>query len=272
VTLAWWNGQSVAADAVRIAPDDAGFLFGDGLFETLRVEDGRALDITAHLDRLLSGLQRIEIEIPDDRGTLAGAIAVVASKAPRPFARLRLTVTRGNTAGPTVLITAAPYVPPDEDAYQRGVGAVLIPDLRVDSRGPLAGLKSLCWQANRLAFRRAEAAGAFETLLLNERGQLVEGSRSSVVVTLPDGIFTPPVSDGCLPGTVRRRLLEQATLTERSLTLEDLYAAREVVLLNSLIGALPVAWLEGEERNEKRVGETAVRLRQALAERVPGHR
>jgi branched-subunit amino acid aminotransferase/4-amino-4-deoxychorismate lyase len=272
VSLAWLNGQAVPADAVRIAPDDEGFLFGDGLFETLRVEDGRALDITAHLDRLYSGLQRIEIEIPDDRGTLAGAIAVVAAKAARPVARLRLTVTRGNTAGPTVLISTAPYEPPDEDSYRRGVGALLVSDLRIDSRGPLAGLKSLCWQANRLAFRRADAAGAFEALLLNERGLLAEGSRSTVVLALADGLFTPPAADGCLPGTVRRRLLELGALAERSLRVDDLYAARELLLLNSLVGALPVAWLEGPERSEKTVGEAAERLRRVLAEKVPGHR
>src|SRR6185295_4521740 len=147
---------------VHIPPDDAGFLFGDGLFETLRVDDGRGLDIAAHLDRLLSSLQRIEIALPTDREELESAIETVAAQAPRPVARLRLTVTRGGAAGPNILISASPYQPPDEDAYRRGVDAILLPDLRVDSRGPLAGLKSLSWQANRLALRRAEAAGAFE--------------------------------------------------------------------------------------------------------------
>jgi branched-subunit amino acid aminotransferase/4-amino-4-deoxychorismate lyase len=275
VSLAWWNGQAVPDDAVHIAPGDAGFLYGDGLFETLRIDDGHALDVTAHLDRLLAGLQRVEIEIPDDRGALAGAIAVVAAKAPRPFARLRLTVTRGASSGPTVLITAAPYEPPREEAYEHGVGVLLVPELRVDSKGPLAGLKSLCWQAKRLAFRHAEAAGAFEALLLNERGLLAEGSRSNVVLVLDDGVFTPPESDGCLPGTVRRRLLEEGTIAERSLSPDDLRSAREVLLLNSLVGALPVSRVAdggGEVRAGLEVGQAAALLRRALAERVPGHR
>jgi branched-chain amino acid aminotransferase len=245
---AWWNGRSgrlVPLAEVRIDPGDAGFLSGDGLFETLRVDGGQAFEVEAHLDRLFAGLRRIEIAPAESRGELAEAIAQVAAQAPHPVARLRLTVTRGTAGRPTVLVTAAPYEPPDEDAYRQGVTAILLPDLRIDSRGPLAGLKSLCWQANRLALRRAEAAGAFEALLLNERGLLAEGARSNVVLALPEGRFTPPEPDGCLPGTVRRRLLEAGEIAERSLTLDDLRRAREVVLLNSLIGALPVRRIEG---------------------------
>jgi len=260
----WWNGRLVPAGDVRIAPDDAGFLFGDGLFETLRVDGGRALDVAAHLDRLLPGLRRIEIALPASREELAAAIASVAAQAPLPVARLRLTVTRGGANGPTILITAAPYEPPDEIAYRQGVAAILLPDLRVDSRGPLAGLKSLSGQANRIALRGAEAAGAFEALLLNERGLLTEGARSNVVLALPEGAFTPPESDGCLPGTIRRRLLASGAIHERSLTLDDLRRAREVVLLNSLIGALPVGRLAGTISGRKEVADVAARLRHSL--------
>jgi branched-chain amino acid aminotransferase len=267
--LSWWNGRLVPAGEVRIAPDDAGFLSGDGLFETLRVDAGEAIDVSAHLDRLLSGLQRIGIDLPESRDELALAIASVAAQAPQPVARLRLTVCRGGMSPggsrPTVLITAAPYQPPSEEDYRRGVPVLLLPDLRVDSRGPLAGLKSLSWQANRLALRRAEAAGAFEALLLNERGRLAEGARSNVVLSLPDGgLFTPPESDGCLPGTVRRRLLEGGWIEERSLTPDDLHRAREVVLLNSLIGALPATRRDGNDAAEW--------LRFRLeGEKLPGH-
>jgi len=263
---AWWNSRLVPAGNVRIAPDDAGFLFGDGLFETLRVDDGQALDVAAHLDRLFDGLRRIEIAPPAGREELADAIVSVAAQAPRPVARLRLTITRGGADGPTTLISAVPYQPPDQDAYRQGVAAILLPDLRVDSRGPLAGLKSLSWQANRLALRRAEAAGAFEALLLNERGLLTEGARSNVVLALPEGAFTPPITDGCLPGTVRRSLLESGAIAERSLTLDDLRSAREVVLLNSLIGALPVRRLDGIAADPREVADVAARLRHSLYE------
>ena len=257
ISLSWWNGRAVPAEEVRIAPADAGFLHGDGLFETLRVDAGRARNVSPHLDRLLAGLRRVEIEIPEGRTALEEAVATVAAAAPQPVARLRITVTRGAEGTPTRLITAAPYTPP-----QDGVAAVLLPDLRIDSRGPLAGLKSLCWQMNRLALLRAERAGAFEALLLNERGRLAEGARSNLILALPEGVFTPPLEDGCLPGTVRRRLLETGAVTERSLGLEDLERAHEILLTNSLAGVLPIGRLDGREIP---VGETARRLR-GLAE------
>lgn len=255
MSLSWWNGRVVPAGEVRIAPDDAGFLFGDGLFETLRVDGGRARDVEAHLDRLFAGLRRIGIDLPEGREDLERAVAEVAGAAPRPVARLRITVTRS----PTRLITTSAYEPPAERLYREGVAVVLLPDHRIDSGGPLAGLKSLNYQLNRMALRIAESRGAFEALLLNERGRLVEGSRSNVAVRLPDGFFTPPESDGCLPGTVRRRLLEKGVIQERPLTPEDLGKAGEMVLMNSLIGVLPVSRIDGREvgRDESRPYDAA---------------
>jgi branched-chain amino acid aminotransferase len=244
MSLAWWNGRLVEPEEVHIAPDDAGFLFGDGLFETLRVDDGRPRDLSAHLDRLFVGLRRLGIAPPEDRCTLGRAVTDVAQAAPRPVARLRITISRGPAQGPTRLITAEPYEPPNEDLYRDGVAAVLLPDFRIDSRGPLAGLKSLGYQANRLALRQAEARGAWDALRLNEHGRLASGSRSNLALVLAEGIFTPPESEGCLPGTVRRRLLEKGILCERTLTLEDLAAANGLLLMNSLVGVLSVSSLD----------------------------
>ena len=159
-------------------------------------------------------------------------------------------MTRGVAGVPTRLVTAAVYHPPDAAQYLeggKGVAAVLVPDLRLDARGPLAGLKSLCWQTNRLALLRAERAGAFEALLLNEQGRLVEGARSNLLVALDGRIFTPPLDDGCLPGTVRRRLLEAGTIAERPLVPKDLERAQGIFLTNSLVGVLPVGRLDGRE-------------------------
>ncbi len=259
MSLSFWNGRIVPAEEVHIAPDDAGFLFGDGLFETLRVDQGRARDVEAHLDRLRAGLRRIRLEIPEDRSALRQAVAQIAEAAPRPVARMRITVTRGREGLPTRLITTAPYEPPGEDLYRRGVSVRLLLHHRIDSGGPLAGLKSLCYQAHRLALREAESEGAYEALLLNEQGRLVEGSRSNVALVFPDGVVTPPTSDGCLPGTVRRRLIEKDELTEGPLSPEDLALAGEVLLMNSLIGVLPVSRINNWEIP---VGAMGVRLRE----------
>ncbi len=238
MSLAWWNGRLVPFEEVRIEPGDPGFLMGDGLFETLRVDDGLALDVDAHLDRLLSGLERVGIDLPEDRADLSRAVAVLSEAAPRPVARMRITVTRQ----PTRLITAVPYTPPVDS-----VDVIVLPEPWIDSQSPLAGLKSLSYQANRLALARAERAGAFEALLVNERGRLAEGSRSNLIVSLAGQLVTPPLADGCLPGTVRRRLLEAGLVRERSIGVDELREARELLLTNSLIGVLPVGRIDGRE-------------------------
>jgi branched-chain amino acid aminotransferase len=242
MSASWWNGRIVPAEEVRIPADDSGFLFGDGLFETLRVDAGQPRDVAAHLDRLFAGLDRIGLEPPEDRATLERAVAEIAEAAPRPVAQLRITVSRG-----TRLITASPYEPPGEDLYRKGVLVVLLPEFRIDSRSPLKGLKSLSYQANRLALQRAGRYGAWDTLLLNERSRLVEGSRSNLALVMPEGIFTPPESDGCLPGTVRRRLLEAKAIRERLIPLKYLSTTSGLLLMNSLIGVLPVSRIGGRQ-------------------------
>jgi len=220
---------------------DASLRSGDGLFETLRVDQGEARDVPAHLDRLFVSLPRIALDIPEDREGLERAIAEAAAGAPRPTARLRLTVTRGSAGEPTRRIETFPYQPPSAEEYRIGVPAVLLPDVRIDSQSPLAGLKSLSsYQANRLALARAQAAGAWEALLVNDHGRLCEGSRSNLALRLDGILYTPPVSEGCLPGTVRRRMIERGELRERLLDVEDLDRAEEVFLLNSLVGVLRV--------------------------------
>jgi branched-chain amino acid aminotransferase len=212
----------------------------------LRVDDGQARDVEAHLDRLLAGLRRVGIDLPENRHVLERAVEEVAAAAPRPLARLRLTVTHR-----TRLLTTALYEPP------KIVTACLLPGYPIDSHSPLAGLKSLNYQTNRLALREAESQGAWEALLMNEYGWLVEGSRSNLVVVVGDRAVTPPESDGCLPGTVRRRLLEKDAIEESSLVPEELMAG-EVMLMNSLIGVLPVSRIDGRDLP---TGSTAERLR-----------
>jgi branched-chain amino acid aminotransferase len=265
VSLAWWNGDPMPLAEVRIDPGDAGFLYGDGLFETLRCDDGRVRDAEAHLDRLFHGLKRLDLELPESRGELADALLAIARQAPRPVARLRLTVTRGTAGTPSRLIAAAPAELPTEEDYARGVAVRLALQYRIDSKSPLTGIKSTSYQAPRLALAHARSLGAFEALLVNEAGRLAEGSRSNVALVLADGVFTPSTSSGCLPGTVRRRLLEAGAMSEWPLAQEDLAAAEEVVLLNSLIGVLPVSRINS---TEVPLGPKAARLRRLWEERT----
>lgn len=279
----YFNGRLVRRTEVYVSVDDAGFLFGDGVFETLRVDAGVPRGVDLHLDRLYGALRCVDLAIPEEPPELGRAVHKVAESTPYPVAMLRVTITRGPmqhaslepcakgmhanptpAAEPTRLISTTAYRPPSNVEYGRGVPTILLDDLRVDAHSGLAGIKTLSYQPFRLARQRARIASAYEALLFNEEARLVAGSRSNVVVVLADGAFTPPLSDGCLPGTVRRVLLEAGAVEERSVTREDLARAREVLLTNSLVGVLPVCRVDD---HHVPVGPVAANLQSLLCER-----
>ncbi len=258
------NGALIVGAPARIECDDAGFLVGDGLFETLRVDGRQPLDAEAHLDRLFDGLERIRLSIPESRDELRAAIDAVAAAAPQPVARLRVTVTRGSPdLGPTRLATAASYSPPAAAAYDAGVAVVVVRELTVDERDPLRQVKSISSQRQSMALAMASEQGAFEAILLNRQGRVAEGSRSNVIARVGGRVLTPPLDEGCLPGTVRRRLLESGLVVEGRLSEADLVEADEVTLANSLIGAIPVGAVG---RRQRPVGGLAEQLRAVLSD------
>lgn len=241
----WLNGRLVPEAEGNVSISDRGFLQGDGLFETLRVEAGVLVDMPAHLDRLWSGLSWLHMEIPESRERLARAIVSVTTLSLAPVARARVTVSRGVAGSePTRLVTCSPYSDLGRGVRARGVPAVLDRDLRVLPDDPLTRIKSLSYQRYAEALRRAEKRDAFEALLFNQRGRLAEGSRCNVIARIDGSLITPPVEDGCLPGTVRRRLLESGRVIEGAITRQQLAIADELVLTNSLIGVVPVARLD----------------------------
>lgn len=136
-------------------------------------------------------------------------------------------------------------------------------ELAVDERDPLRQVKSISWQRQSMALAMASEQGAFEAILLNRQGRVAEGSRSNVIARVGGRVVTPPLDEGCLPGTVRRRLLESGLVVEGLLGEADLVEADEVTLANSLIGAIPVGAVG---RRQRPVGELAEQLRAALSE------
>lgn len=260
MSLCYQDGRFLDEGESTISPRDVGFTVGDGLFETLLAIEGRPVDPESHLDRLEEGLEILEIELPETRREVESALTRIAGEGPRPRARVRLSVSRGVPGeGPTRIVTATAHELPE--AVERGqVAAVRVPELPLLSTAPLRRVKSTSYQSMVLAHRIARRRGAYEGLLMNEREQLVEGSRSNVIVDMGGRLVTPPVADGCLPGTVRRRLLEAGLVAEASVPWRALRRVREIYLTNSLIGVVSVRRLDDEELSD---GAAVSRLRAA---------
>jgi branched-chain amino acid aminotransferase len=233
----------------RIAPDDRGFLLGDGLFETLLVRAGQPIWLAEHLVRLAGGCLILSIPNPLNDQNVDERIAALLAANGLQTASVRITLTRGPgprgllppaTLKPTVLVTCAPYKPSANKAIPAIIAAYPI-----NERSPLCGVKSLSRLDFVLARQAAAAGGAGEALLLNTAGRLVEASAANLFLVRGQTLLTPPLADGALPGITRAWLLANAaawglTAREQSLTPADLSPETGLLLTNSLVGIQPV--------------------------------
>ncbi len=244
----WLNGALVAEDTARIGPTDRGFTLGDGLFETIRVADGRACHLGRHFARLRAGLKLLDLALPWDEATLGMGMAALVGMAGLTAGALRLTVSRGPAPRgllppaqltPTVLITLAPAAP-----SHGPVQAVIARGTRRNEHSPLSSVKVLSALDLVLARQEAARAGADDALLLNTCGRLAEASYANLFLVLHGQLFTPPVIDGALPGIRRGLILESGRAVERPLAEADLAQATEIILTNSL-GVRPVVSVDG---------------------------
>ena len=242
------NGGIVDQPSAGIALSDRGFTLGDGIFETFRVRDGGVVDVQAHLERLTAALGVLGFPQSTPDRDLARCLEETREANGMSEGVLRLTVTRGQGARglapspdavPTVCITAA-GLPSRPDGFTAVIGT----RTRRNEFSPLSRIKSLGYLDNVIALGEANGRGADDAVLLNGRGNAVCFTAANLIVRFGRDMATPPLSDGVLPGTVRRRLLERLAITERSLTPAELEQADEVVSTNSL-GVRHVSVLDG---------------------------
>jgi len=263
--MIWRDGAwQPAHDTPAMSARDGAWLFGDSLFETLLVRQGRALGLKEHLDRLELSARLLGMGF--DRRRCEHDLTAAAELLPCAVARLRLTLSRGNFSGlafpePVLsrwVLTAAPYREPSAAERHRGWTCRLAPNRRVNPLSHLPQLKRGNYADCLYAWNHARAGGADEALFVSAEGALLEGATSNLFV-VRDGILkTPPAGELVLAGVVRGLLLQAAAGTglrceETQLVLADLAAADEAFLTNSLILLMPLASFEGSPLSRGRV-------------------
>ncbi len=251
--IVYLNGSLIPRSQARVSVFDHGFLYGYGLFETMRAYHGTIFLLERHLKRLLNSAAVIGLSPELAEIDLGKACTDTLMANGLQDARLRLTVSRGEvdsfsgsgtSVAPTVLVTARSYQALPAQIYNRGF-RVGVSSFRRYSQSPLSGLKSANYLLSVLARREAEAAGLDESLLLNERGFITEGSISNVFFVAHSGLVTPPVESGILPGITREVVMELAdalgiNVTEGEVGLEDLGQFGEAFLTNSVMEIMPL--------------------------------
>lgn len=277
--VAWVDGRLLPADAPALPVADRGFQLGDGVFETLRVRRGVAIELDPHLRRLHDGLATLEIRLPWSDAEIAGAIAAtVAINAP-PDAAVRITVSRGappargllpagwHDLRATLVVQAWPHAGVAPALLARGVRAI-VSTARRDPASPLAGVKTVSRADYVWTKLEADRAGADDAITLTLDGHVAEATSASLALILGDALRTPPLTAGVLAGTTRDWLLAAhgaAALgldaAEAVFGVEELIAADEAILCSSVAGVLPLVEVDGRPIGDGRPGAWARRLR-----------
>ncbi|WP_193214104.1 aminotransferase class IV [Luteolibacter marinus] len=245
----WCNGEFLEGK-LPVSPGDRGLTHGLGLFETILATDGQPVELARHLARMAAGAERLgwRLELEQVEGAMVELLGRRGLNTGR--ARLRLAVTAGTGDlrslelgdDPRLWITAAPCPEPPES-----VSLWTSPFPR-NERSPLAGLKCASYAENLFALDQARRSGADEALFYNTRGELCEAATANVFLVRDGCYATPPLSSGCLPGTMRARVMEQREVEERPLTAADLEAADEVFLSSATRGLVRVSAIDGKAR------------------------
>jgi branched-chain amino acid aminotransferase group I len=255
--IVYLNGSLMPRSQASISAMDYGFLYGFGLFETMRAYEGQVFRLDSHLSRLAHSAEILGFQI--EALDLKGAVMDTIHANKLSDARVRITISIGEggivpdpstCTQPTVLILAGHYKPYPEQVYEKGFSAV-VSSIRRNSQSPLSRLKSANYLENMLAKQEARVAGVDEAICLNEKGLLAEASMSNIFL-VNDGILrTPGEQSGILPGITREVVLELASQLdintfEQDIRLDELFQARGAFLTNSLMELMPLTEIDGK--------------------------
>lgn len=272
--LIFINGSIVSEGDAKVSVLDRGFLYGDGVFETLRAYSGAIFRCDNHIDRLFGSAEAIYLKIPFTRDYLEEALYKCLKANYLRDAYLRLSITRGKTktgldieegARPTFVIVSRAFTGYPEDIYRRGIPAAVVRTRRIPPSALSPEIKSLNFLNNILA--RAEAAhiGAMEGIMLSTEGYVAEGTVSNVFIVKDGVIKTPPLNVGVLNGVTRSTVIELAKenslpLIEQPFYPEELYQADECFVTSTLYEVMPVTSLNDKPLGNGKPGEKTIRL------------
>ena len=263
------NGQIVEADSAAVSVTDSSYLYGIGLFETMRAVGGKVFRLADHMERLNNSAEALSIfnSYTDEQIKRGIAQVLEANEVTEPRMRLELSngpIQADGTAVTNLLITAPAFVPYPQDYYDKGV-RVILTDFRQSSKNPYAGHKTTCYGPRLTALRNAHEKLAAEALWFTTENALAEGCISNVFLVKNGALYTPPVTTPVLPGIARKTVIEIAEAEdiicyEEPLRIEDLLGSEEVFLTNVIMEVLPVAAVEAHTVGEGKPGTLAKKL------------
>jgi len=269
----WINGKFIDPDKAKVSVFDRGFMYGDGVFETMRGYAGRVFKLDRHLDRLFRSLDTIKIKHKYSKRYLHDAICKTLKTNRLSSAYIKLAVTRGegrfgishkDIFSPNVVITAKDFEGYPGWMFDIGLSAVLTGVQNEES--VISGIKTLNYLPYILARYDAKARGFDEAILTNTKGYITEGATSNIFIVKNNTLITPSETSGILPGITRGIIIEIAkklkiSVKEKLVTRRELLGADETFLTNSLAEVLPVTKVDSKRVGTGGVGDITKLLR-----------
>src|SRR5438105_3259020 len=231
--LACLDGELMSSELAQIPVTDEGLLRGDGVFEVVRLYEGRPYALDEHLERMVRSASNLRL--PLDRARVEEDVRSLLRAAQPGDALLRVLVTRGGHR--VALLEPLPALPPS-----LALGRVTYAPTHV-----LDGVKSLSYAANMLAGRLAHERGFDEALLVSPEGRVLECPTASCLWVRTGELLTPPLEDHVLESITRRLIISLTGAREKATAFEDLMAAEEVFVASSVREVLPVHRIEDEQ-------------------------
>lgn len=276
------NGNILTEEHATVSVFDHGFLFGEGIYETLRTYRRRPFLLDRHLARLRHSAALMALPVPFSDQELGDRVQQTMAAHPAlDEAYIRILITRGvgdlsynlaATPTPSLVIIVKPFTPHPERTFTEGIPVVVVGIRRnhPDALNPM--IKSNNLMNNALAMQEALGRGGQEALMLNQSGQLAECSQSNIFLVRDGVVLTPPLSAGLLPGITREYVLELAAelkvpARETPLGLDDLASADEVFLTGTTREVTPVVTIDGRPVRDGQPGAVTRQLLAAFREK-----
>ncbi|MBV9123239.1 MAG: branched-chain-amino-acid transaminase [Planctomycetes bacterium] len=276
MTKVYINGKLFDKAEARISVYDHGLLYGDGVFEGIRIYEGKVFRLREHIDRLYESARHIYLEIPLSKDKMAEAITSTVQANARRDGYIRVVVTRGagylgldirKTTDPQVIIIVDDISLYPRELYENGLKIVTASLIRNHPNALNPRIKSLNYLNNILAKIEGVQAGCVEALMLNHKGEVAECTGDNIFVVKQGVLRTPPLDAGILEGVTRNAVIELAraadiVVQEMALTRHDVYTADECFLTGTAAEVIPVVRCDNRVIGTGKPGPMTKQLRE----------
>ena len=276
----WLDGQLVEKEDAKLTVFDHGTLYGDGVFEGIRVYSGKVFQAQAHIDRLFVSADKIRLEIPYSKAEVLESIYQTLRANDLVDTYVRLVVTRGaGTLGlnprkcpqPTVYIITDQIELYPQEMYDNGLAVIVARTVRTARRMLDPSIKNLNYLNNIMAKIEAVEAGVEEAVMLNEDGNVAECTGDNIFIVTDGTIVTPPPEAGILIGVTRGVAIRLAgrlgiPVAERHLRVDELYAADECFLTGTAAEIIAVTKIDDRRVGPGQAGPVTRKLLSAFRE------